>query len=233
MACAECHTKGMGVRQDACTRCHAEELEHVSDSHPAIKFKDPRNASRLERIDVTRCTTCHREHQPELTRDMGVTLPMDYCAHCHRKIAEQRPSHEGLGFDTCATAGCHNYHDNTALYERFLTDHMDEPDFRSIALMRVRDLYDSPHASKGPALQEDEADVPDSVEYSRGILHDWSTTAHAAAGVNCTDCHNARNEQTGALEWQDRPDHTSCQSCHTHETQDSWKVSTACVLRWG
>lgn len=219
MSCTECHTEGMGVRQDACTRCHAEELERVADSHPVIKFKDPRNASRLEKIEATKCITCHREHQPEITGEMGVTLPMDYCAHCHQKIAEQRPSHEGMGFDTCATAGCHNFHDNSALYERFLVDHLDEPDFRSLALMRVRDLYDRPDASVGEALAKSEADVPDSVEYTHRILHDWSTTAHAAVGVNCTDCHNAKNEETGVVEWHDRPSHESCQSCHTHETK--------------
>ncbi len=219
MSCTECHTKNMGVRQDACTRCHAEELDRVSDSHPVIKFKDPRNASRLEKIEATKCITCHREHQPELTGDMGVTLPIDYCAHCHQKIAEQRPSHVGMGFDTCATAGCHNFHDNTALYERFLTDHLDDPDFRSIALMRVRDLYDSPEAAAGPALAKDQADVPESVEYTHRILHDWSTTAHAAAGVNCTDCHNAKNEATGVVEWHDQPSYESCQKCHTDETK--------------
>lgn len=216
MSCSECHTPSMGVLQDACTKCHAEELERVNDSHPVVKFKDPRNAARLEHIEATKCVSCHREHQPEITRDMGVTLPTDYCYHCHQKIGEQRPSHQGMGFDTCATAGCHNFHDNSSLYERFLTDHLDEPDFKQMALTRARDLYDSP---EGDALVEANADMPEDVEYSHQILHDWSSTAHARAGVNCTSCHNVEDEESGQMLWQDDPGYESCQECHEHETQ--------------
>ena len=38
-----------------------------------------------------------------------------------------RPSHAGLGFAGCALAGCHNYHDNRALYEDFLVAHAGRP----------------------------------------------------------------------------------------------------------
>ncbi|WP_269522350.1 cytochrome c3 family protein [Coraliomargarita parva] len=218
MACSECHTKGMGVKQDACNRCHAEELKRVDDSHPVIKFKDPRNASRLEHLDATKCVTCHREHQPELTGEMGLTLPGDYCYFCHQGIAEERPSHAGLGFDSCATSGCHNFHDNTALYERFLVDHLDEADFKEDAVLRVRDYYDDPARRKAPLKLED-ANMGERVEYTHRILHDWSTTAHAAAGVQCTYCHEVKDEARGVFEWVDRPDHNSCRNCHEHETK--------------
>ncbi|MEO0508914.1 MAG: cytochrome c3 family protein [Verrucomicrobiota bacterium] len=216
MSCNECHTPNMGVLQDACTKCHAEELERIDDSHPVIKFKDPRNASRLEKIEATKCITCHREHQSEITRDMGVTLPTDYCYHCHQKIGEQRPSHAGMGFDTCATAGCHNFHDNSSLYERFLTDHLDEPNFKQIALSRARDFYND---HEGEALAQAHADMPGEVEYTRQILHDWSSTAHAAAGVNCTSCHEIEEPSTGQMLWHDNPGYESCQKCHEHETK--------------
>lgn len=219
MACVECHTTGMGVKQDACTQCHQEELERIDDSHPVIKFKDPRNAGRLEHIEATKCVTCHREHQSEITGEMGVTLPTDYCYYCHQDIGIERPSHAGMGFDTCATAGCHNFHDNSSLYERFLTDHLDEPDFREIALMRVRDLYADSSKSHGPALNQAAADMTEDVEYTHRILHDWSTTAHAEAGVNCTDCHNVKDATSGEITWVDRPSYQSCQSCHKHETK--------------
>lgn len=219
MACSVCHTeKGKGVKQDACTQCHQEELTRIDDSHPVIKFKDPRNAPRLENIEATKCITCHREHQPEITGDMGVTLPTDYCYYCHQEIASQRPSHEGMGFDTCATAGCHNFHDNSALYERFMSDHLDEPNFRDIALVKARSLY-SKSDDAVTALKETDADMPQNVDYSGSILHDWSTTAHAAVGVNCTDCHNVKDADTGVITWEDRPSHESCQKCHEHETK--------------
>ena len=41
---------------------------------------------------------------------------MDFCVACHSEgdqdVRWDRPSHADLAFDTCASAGCHNYHDN-------------------------------------------------------------------------------------------------------------------------
>lgn len=218
MACSVCHTTGMGVKQEACTQCHAEELERVNDSHPVIKFKDPRNAGRLEKIEATLCVTCHREHQPEITGEMGVTVPMDYCFHCHEKIGEQRPSHEGMGFDTCATAGCHNFHDNSALYERFLAEHLDEPDMLDVQKVKPRTFYEETIYRTDPLTQED-ADMPEDIEYTHRIMHDWSTTIHAEAGVNCTDCHNGIDKESGEVVWQAKPNYESCKTCHGNETK--------------
>lgn len=215
LACTVCHTKGMGVKQESCNQCHAEELARVDDSHPVIKFKDPRNAARLEKLDARYCITCHREHQPELTEPMGLTLPTDYCYFCHQTIGEERPSHKGLGYDTCASAGCHNFHDNTALYERFLTDHLDEPDFKENAIQRVRDFYKIHNPQPKPPLSINEAVVPSSVHYSKDILHDWASTTHASAGVNCVDCHQTGESKT----WTDHPGMESCQTCHANEVQ--------------
>ncbi|MEM8868606.1 MAG: cytochrome c3 family protein [Verrucomicrobiota bacterium] len=221
MACSACHTPSMGVKQDSCNACHAEELEHSNDSHPVIKFKDPRNAPRLEKLDARYCITCHREHQPEITNDMALTLPEDYCYYCHEEIGKERPSHEGFTFDSCATAGCHNFHDNTALYERFLAEHLDEPDFKpkEEAVQKSRDFYHQPGKVHRTALNAAGANMPADVEYTDALLHDWASTAHAAVGVNCTDCHNIEDETTGMFEWQDNPGYKACQSCHEHETK--------------
>ena len=73
------------------------------------------------------CVTCHVEHRPEITLPMGVTLAADFCAHCHQDIAKDRPSHKGMAFNTCNSAGCHKFHDNRALYEDFLAKHLNEP----------------------------------------------------------------------------------------------------------
>lgn len=121
--CDLCHTPLMGVKQDACLKCHASELEIVEDSHPPKKFRDPRNADRVAALDARQCVTCHREHVPEITRAVGVTMPTDYCYRCHANIGEERPSHVGLAFQRCNSAGCHNLHDNRALYEDFLVRH--------------------------------------------------------------------------------------------------------------
>ncbi|MEO0794931.1 MAG: cytochrome c3 family protein [Verrucomicrobiota bacterium] len=217
--CAACHTPSMGVKQDSCNECHAEELDHVDDSHPVIKFKDPRNAERLEKLDARYCITCHREHQPELTNTMGVTLPNDYCYHCHQSIAEERPTHVGLGFETCATSGCHNFHDNTALYERFMVEHLDEPDFKPNPQQRIRDFYEVHYPDRGEPLEFEQANMSSSLNVSQDILHEWSVTSHAQAGVNCRDCHDVANPETGVVSWVDKPDYHSCQKCHDYEVK--------------
>jgi hypothetical protein len=127
LTCEGCHTPFGGVAESACLSCHGEALAAVDDSHPASKFTDPRNAELVTRLDARSCLTCHREHAPAMTRAMGVTRPDDYCITCHQEVGADRPTHAGLGFDTCAMAGCHNYHDNSALYEDFLVKHAGDP----------------------------------------------------------------------------------------------------------
>jgi hypothetical protein len=127
LACDSCHTPYRGVQQDACLKCHEEELRVAEDSHPAAKFIDPRNAERVAKLDARLCIACHLEHRPEMTTTMGVTLQKDNCFYCHSDIAKERPSHEGMAFSTCESSGCHNFHDNRALYEEFLNKHRAQP----------------------------------------------------------------------------------------------------------
>jgi hypothetical protein len=89
-------------------------------------------------VDARRCVACHREHRPRLTRAMGVTIADDHCFYCHADIADERPSHRGFAAEGCASAGCHNYHDNRALYEDFLVKHLDEPETLPQALLPRR-----------------------------------------------------------------------------------------------
>jgi len=208
LACSACHTPNMGVKQDACLDCHQEELKMARDTHPAKKFNDPTNAQRLQTLNAQKCITCHQEHVPQRTHPMGLSLPTDYCYHCHQDVLEERPSHANFAFDSCATAGCHNYHDNRALYENFLKKHLDEPD-----------VFDNPHIasiverasekdSPAPdiALTADDQDAPVEHAATGQLLHDWAETLHAKAGVNCTACH-VKNAETG---WQDAVSHQTC-----------------------
>ncbi|MBI1313200.1 NrfA- nitrite reduction protein [bacterium] len=138
MKCAACHEPGGSVREESCRDCHAAELRQARDTHPESKFRDPTKAKLLQHIDARSCIACHSEHVPERTHAMGLTLPTDYCFHCHQSIGEDRPSHAAFQYDSCATAGCHNYHDNTALYENFLLKHAGEPDILESPLLRLR-----------------------------------------------------------------------------------------------
>ncbi|MES2607105.1 MAG: cytochrome c3 family protein, partial [Pseudomonadota bacterium] len=130
MQCTACHLEpfnATNVLQEACTGCHSEELRIAQDSHPRSKFTDPRNADTLAKLDARYCVTCHREHNEDITQALAVTLPEDFCFHCHTDIATDRPSHTGMEFNTCASAGCHNYHDNRSLYEDFLVENAAGP----------------------------------------------------------------------------------------------------------
>jgi len=226
LACESCHVSPFGGRealQESCERCHGQELKDAVDKHPRSKFTDPRNADRLEKLDALQCVTCHVEHRPEITGSMGVTLARDFCFHCHQDIAKDRPSHEGMAFNTCNSSGCHKFHDNRALYEDFLAKHLDDPAHRARPQLTARDFREV--AASWPGYPADRfplkpltaADAPAELMQSREIVGDWLATAHAKAGVNCSGCHQA--EQEGAAAWVKRPGHKACASCHEAESK--------------
>jgi hypothetical protein len=214
MACTSCHTEAFGgteVLQNACTNCHAEELEEAHDSHPMKKFTDPREAYRLEILDARYCMTCHKEHQHEQTRPMGVTLPDDYCYHCHTEVGEERESHKDLPFDSCASAGCHNFHDNRALYESFLVSNANQPWLKEIGHIQAPNhafLQGRKNPSQGnsapTAIQM--AEHPD-------IVTQWGASDHADAGVTCVACHQPDSTKL----WIEKPSVSECQSCQNEE----------------
>lgn len=220
MACESCHTDWFGGREaieTGCLSCHEDALEVMNDSHPAKKFRDPRNAPRLEIIEATKCLTCHVEHNEDITREMAVTLPMDYCSSCHQEIAEERPSHEGFGFDTCGNAGCHNYHDNRALYYEYLGDHigedwlLDHPQMSYADPSRVAEFVLSgplPEAATVP-------DAPAGIKVDAHIGSEWLQSSHAMAGVNCSGCHQPKGASALSAEtWIPQPNMAQCAACH-------------------
>ena len=138
-ACETCHAAppfagaatAVKAMNETCRRCHEDELKAAGDSHPGKLFRSPRMAVYREKLDARLCTACHVEHRPEITRAGAVTVAADFCVACHAEgeqdVRAARPSHAGLAFDTCASAGCHNYHDNGALYEDFLVKQAGRP----------------------------------------------------------------------------------------------------------
>ena len=226
MACAACHSESFGgseVLQEACMNCHGAELKTANDSHPRSKFTDPRNAERIAKLDARLCVTCHVEHRPEITITMAVTVPEDVCMYCHLDIAEDRPSHAGMGFETCASAGCHNFHDNRGLYEDFLLKHLREADVLPrprVATRNLRtslELLDSYPFDKYPVRQLSMQQQAAPLDYKQDakINHQWHETAHAQAGVNCSACHASDSSEKGG--WIEKPDHSVCMNCHQDE----------------
>lgn len=223
LACSACHTPMMGVKEQACLDCHGADLDEAKDSHPKKKFTDPRNATQLEKLDARRCITCHIEHRTERTKAMGLTIPEDYCLYCHENIADERPSHKEFNFLSCATAGCHNFHDNTALYEDFLAKHFDEPMVKSEQIILQRDLKTRLLKTEVIAflkpLKTEDADIPPKLSFASAPQQsEWTETSHARAGINCSNCHQPDPEGIRGA-WTDQVNHTSCQACHASETQ--------------
>ncbi len=227
LACDSCHGEafdGPDVMQQACVSCHSAELERVEDSHPRKKFTDPRNADRLEQLDARFCVTCHNEHRLEITDETGVTLPTDFCFLCHQDIAEDRKSHQDIAFDSCSSSGCHNYHDNKALYEDFLLKHGNDEETNRQGLLPqrnlatfIRSISDNPLT---PLVASD-ADIPahvltDAVD-TETVITDWLASSHARNGVNCSDCHMGAHIADDR--WETSPTQEVCKECHAKEQE--------------
>ncbi len=222
LACKTCHTSAFSTTEDidkTCKGCHDAELDAAKDSHPIKKFRDPRNADRLDKLAANKCVTCHTEHREEVTREIGVTLPNDYCALCHQDVGKNRPSHVGLEFETCASAGCHNYHDNTALYEDFLDKHSGDPDLKEKPISRLYKRDIEIEAVGEPLTEVALADAPAGRGSDEGIVSSWLATSHAKGGVNCSGCHAPKQKtpEDIAANWLDKPDHKVCAQCHGME----------------
>ena len=224
LACEVCHTSPFGGRellQNACVKCHGDDLARENDSHPRTKFTDPRNADRVAALDARYCVTCHQEHRPGITLAMGLTLPGDYCFKCHQTIFKDRPSHKGLAFDTCASAGCHNFHDNRALYEDFLAKHLHELPLKAVPQVAVIDRSPTSAAwVQRASMALDRTSLRPEITAratNPAIVKEWEATLHAKAGVSCADCHMPKAKGQTVAQWIDKPGHEACATCHANE----------------
>ena len=212
----------------SCRNCHEDALDAAADSHPRSKFRNPRMAAYREKLDARLCTSCHVEHRPEITRAGGVTVAMDFCVACHSEgeqdVRSNRPSHAGLAFDTCASAGCHNFHDNRALYEDFLVERADGPWLASAPVHALSALAGRLPQPADAALSRGDAVAPDPALVNPAHLDRWAASGHATAGVNCADCHAATVGEAAspaAIEthWDDAPLPTVCADCHRRQAR--------------
>lgn len=235
VACDSCHKKAFTEQEDfqeSCIECHGEQREKPFDSHPSNKFADPRNASLLETINAQQCVTCHTEHLPEITHKQGYTQPKDFCVHCHAEIGEERPSHKGMDFMTCNDSGCHNFHNNRALYTDFLTKHINDSDnLEKQVLMqrdfaaRLEEIATYPHDAfpvKKLSFEDIDTQALDAARNSDddSIMDDWLATKHAQSGVGCNACHINKTEDEKQIEvWKNKPNQEVCSTCHEIETK--------------
>jgi len=240
--CNACHVKafaGKQEMQDACESCHGEDLNKVNDSHPRSVFTDPRNAESLSQLDARYCVTCHREHKPEITRDYGVTLAKDFCFHCHSDIAEERKSHQSLKFEDCTTSGCHNFHDNTMLYEKFLVKHISDPELSASPFLAQRtglkrwlkkskrkeifevaspdiqehQLVISQNRNKTAVYSERNIDAQRARTKDISATKEWQSSIHSKVDTNCSSCH-LDSQQAEKLGVRFNSPQEQCADCH-------------------
>lgn len=106
---------------------------------------------------------------------------------------------------------------------------MHEPDLLDKAIVPERgfgdvldQLADYPH-DKFPAqaLAVSDADMPASIEVEETILSDWSASAHAEFGANCSACHleEGASKNTEDLAWSHSVSEQSCAQCHSTEVE--------------
>ena len=231
LECNACHAKPFSNQdnmQQTCESCHANELDKVNDTHPKKVFNDPRNAELLETLDARFCVSCHREHKPEITREFGVTLASDFCFHCHQSIAEDRPSHSDFEFKTCASSGCHNFHDNSMLYEKFLAKHLNEPIVKSkpllpqttgLKLWLKKNKKRQPLTVAHPEINTFSDNIVDGGKYDlEKVITQWRASVHAKTGANCDSCHSSTsNTQVESFQVVQVAD--TCRDCHTKQHQ--------------
>ncbi len=236
MACETCHAAGSFASTKAatkainksCRNCHDDELSKADDSHPRKKFRNPRMAAYWEKLDARLCTSCHIEHRPELTRESAVTVAMNFCIACHSEgdqdVRQIRPSHAGLTFDTCASSGCHNFHDNRSLYADFLVKHANDDWLAPSPIHQLSALYLARDQSSNRRLADFKAIAPASSLTDSTVVDDWAGSAHASSDINCGNCHApgiADNQERLQVEanWVDDPDLGVCKDCHKNETR--------------
>lgn len=202
--CDLCHSPFGGVQNDKCLKCHEEELKSGNDSHALGKFADPRNAESLSIMNARECRTCHQEHRPAATLAGGATQPADHCFVCHQNIRTQRPSHASFSSQGCATTGCHKYHDNTALYEDFISTRLQDVDTLANGKVSPRKLPE-----RRPVTAPD---AGGGLDAPLGVIEAWKTTTHASSGVNCSGCHSVSSQ--GKPVWSSKVSVEQCGNCH-------------------
>ena len=230
MACESCHAApifasratAIEAMNETCRNCHEDELRAAADSHDGKLFRGPRMAVYREKLDVRLCTSCHVEHRPELTRAGAVTVALDFCIACHSEgdqdVRQARPSHAGLDFASCASAGCHNFHDNRALYQDFLIAHAGRPWLAPDPVHKLSARYRSRQIA-GVVLAPGDAVAPAAALADAAALDHWAASGHAAAGVNCAGCHAPDAAPDAALAeiealWVTAPESGVCAGCH-------------------
>jgi hypothetical protein len=227
--CSLCHDPFGGAKDEACLECHGPSLKARQDTHAPEKFEDPARSAQVALVDARSCVPCHREHRAEARLRGSVTVPTTFCIDCHSEIRQDSPSHAEFSDSGCASAGCHNYHDNRALYRNFLAKDRGSPRLRADPRVPTRTSAFEPRPTPEPDLPLPFGPDRKSRDGDQGpgwkgdlltAIMEWSRSAHAREGVNCTGCHQRPSGPSGSAPgavWTWAVEDTTCASCHRDE----------------
>ena len=88
----------------------------------------------------------------------------------------------------------------------------DEPAHRPVARIQWADTPRTVEESRLPALAPEDHDAPADLPKLERWVTEWASTSHAAAGTQCSDCHQ---DASGA--WSDAVAVANCGACHELE----------------
>jgi len=100
------------VQSGQCLTCHARPNER----HPIYRFREPRFADAVQKVEARSCLGCHSEHRPEI-----LTAKSTLCQACHEDLVVKNDPVDVLhvtlvGQDNWSSClGCHDFHGNHAL----------------------------------------------------------------------------------------------------------------------
>lgn len=197
-SCNSCHKAFDSVPNNNCNNCHNKDL--AQDSHSQEKLLNSKLGFQKE-FQKSNCKDCHQEHNGKLR---PINTKQDFCFSCHQKVKVELESHKNFTPSSCASSGCHNYHDNTALNITLMKKQLaiDPSDLTFQTLALDREL-------KEVSLL---GDFPRDLNFNQEIISNWQSSYHAQASVNCTDCHKATNDV-----FIKNPTQSSCAKCHSYE----------------
>lgn len=205
--CEVCHSQpfgGVKSLNDSCVRCHSGELEASEDTHPIKLFNDPRNELILSKLNARSCIECHKEHWDEEKKDGGVSQSKEFCVTCHNNIRDERESHKHVDDRSCANGGCHNYHDNRALYHEYVVGNSIGENVKSNPIINRKSNYKK--RSGDIAINKLSGDV----YYNKvRLIH---------KELQCNKCHIDDTDK------QVKPSVQACSKCHDSEVSE-FKIS--------
>ena len=191
--CATCHSKAfVPTSNETCESCHTSVQRHVSDIALSTSVNE-----------VTQCTSCHKEHNPQQTLN---SYSEKICLDCH--VNEIKDSSNNIKFDSAADFE-HNH-----------------PGFKvSVlsALTKADKIVD--WQAKRLPLKDGQLTEKSNLKFSHQLHMDPDGIKSGTGDVTlaCSDCHmpeiNGREMQPITME-------KNCQSCHqlTFDLDDPKRV---------